>query len=93
MGGMLGGSLGRRPVVGVDRTYEWVDGQRHTYVDIPSTLRFNRGFKKVLLVTGEVRSGNTILKAIDFLKDQFPGSEVQSASMYVRENSDFFPNY
>jgi len=58
-GAMISGCLGHRPLLVIDRKYEWVDGRRTdrmiVKLRLPSDL-----VERVLLVAGEAHTGNTM---------------------------------
>jgi len=64
-GAMISGCLGHRPLLVIDRKYIWKDGRRLDdmilHVDIPKEMLGN-----VLLVAGEVHTGNTIKLYFDY---------------------------
>ena len=92
VGAMLAGSLGRKRIVGIDRRYKWVKGARKAFVDIPTDLVLNPPPRKVILVTGEIYTGETIKTAIDYVKSKL-NCELKTAAMYVSENSDYYPDF
>ena len=94
VGAMLAGCLGRKKFIAIDRRYKWEKGLRKTFVDIPSDLKLEPSPQKVLLVTGEIYSGETIKKAIDYIESKIKSnSRLKTAAMYVSENSDYFPDF
>lgn len=59
LGAFISGCLGHRPLIVIDRKYNWKKGDR--FDDIIFDLNVPKNFLKcVLLVAGEVHSGNTI---------------------------------
>jgi len=59
MGALISGALGHRPLIVLDRKYLWKDGDR--IEDIIFKINVPEDFlKKVLIVSGEVHSGNTM---------------------------------
>ena len=92
VGAMLAGSLGRKKFITIDRRYKWERGVRKTFVDTPTDLKLNPPPQKVILVTGEIYTGETIKLAIDYVNSKI-SSELKTAAMYVSENSDYYPDF
>ena len=59
MGALISGVLGHRPLVVIDRKYMWKEGDRVDDMIFPINIPQNL-LERVLLVSGEVHSGNTM---------------------------------
>ncbi len=68
MGAMLSGALGHRALLVIDRKYTWREGSRIDdmilHIKMPKTL-----IERVLLISGEIHSGNTMRTYYDYFKD------------------------
>lgn len=68
MSALISGALGHRPMIVIDRKYEWKEGERFENmifpVDIPKSF-----LERVLLVAGEVHSGNTMKMYYEHFKN------------------------
>lgn len=64
-GAMISGALGHRPLIVIDRKYTWVEGRRFDdlilKLSLPPAL-----LERVLLVSGDTHSGNTMRLYHDF---------------------------
>jgi probable phosphoglycerate mutase len=83
-GALLSGSFGNIPIIVIDRVYEWKDQQRNE--SFLEDIRITKNLERVLIVAGELHSGNTMkkyiayfnslnagqIKTLAFLKEPFP---------------------
>jgi hypoxanthine phosphoribosyltransferase len=80
MGSLISGCLGHRPLIVVDRMYSWVDGDRKEdmlcKMNVPQAF-----FNRVLLVSGEVHSGNTMKFYYEYLKE-IGAKDVKRATLF-----------
>lgn len=90
-GGLLAGNIGNLPVVSIDREVLDSEGTTETRL-IHTNALANVKNRKVLMVTGEVATGNQLAAALRAVKKSQP-SELKSASYYVVETSSTYPNY
>ncbi|MCK4447632.1 MAG: hypothetical protein KAW56_11205 [Candidatus Marinimicrobia bacterium] len=84
MGAMISGALGHRPLIVIDRKYEWRNGRRMD--DMIHRLRIDFSPEKVLLVAGEVHTGNTMRLYYDYLKSMCV-KEIRRATLYYENGS------
>lgn len=84
MGAMISGALGHRPLIVVDRKYEWKEGRRID--DMVQRLPINYGLERVLLVAGEVHTGNTMRLYYDYFKG-LGAKEIRRATLYYEKGS------
>ncbi len=85
MGSLISGELGHKPLCVIDRIYEW-DGGRRTddmlfRVNFPKKL-----LEKVLLVSGEVNTGNTMRMYYDYFEEK-GAQEIRRATLVLCDNS------
>lgn len=80
MGAMISGCLGHKPLIVIDRKYDWTKGRRMD--DMILRLEFHPSLvKKVLLVAGEVHTGNTMRLYYDYFKDH-KAKSIKRAVLY-----------
>lgn len=84
MGAMISGALGHRPLIVIDRKYEWKDGRRID--DLVERMKIDFGLEKVLLVAGEVHTGNTMRLYYNYLK-RMGAKEIRRATLYYEKGS------
>ncbi len=85
MGSLISGCLGHRPLCVIDRIYEWEEGSRTE--DILFKVRFpQRLLDKVLVVSGEVHTGNTMRMYCEFFKDR-GAKEIRRATLFLNKGS------
>ena len=84
MGAMISGALGHRPLIVIDRKYDWKDGRRVD--DLVQRLKINIGLDKVLLVAGEVHSGNTMRLYYNYFQE-LGAKEIRRATLYYEIGS------
>ncbi len=91
MGALISGCLGHRPLLVIDRKYEWKKGDRIEdmifKVDIPKEF-----LEKVLIVAGEVHSGNT-MKLYSRYVESIGGKDVRRATFFYEEGSTINVEY
>lgn len=85
MGGLISGCLGHRPLIVIDRKYTWKEGDRFDDmifpVDIPQDL-----LERVLIVAGEVHSGNTMKFYYEHFKN-IGVTSIKRASLYYENGA------
>jgi probable phosphoglycerate mutase len=83
-GALLSGSFGNVPIIVIDRVYEWKDRQRNE--SFLEDIRITKNLERVLIVAGELHSGNTMkkytayfntlnagqIRTLAFLKEPYP---------------------
>ncbi|MEM3592967.1 MAG: phosphoribosyltransferase family protein [Candidatus Micrarchaeia archaeon] len=83
MGALISGCLGHRPLVVIDPKYTWKEGYRFDdmifNVDIPQNF-----LEKVLLVSGEVHSGNTMKFYYEHFK-KVGAKSIRRATLYYEK--------
>lgn len=84
MGAMLSGVLDHRPLIVIDRKHEWKEGRRID--DMVQHLQINFGLERVLIVAGEVYSGNTMRLYYDYFKE-LGAKEIRRATLYYEKGS------
>jgi len=83
MGAMISGSLGHRPLVVIDRKYDWVEGRRND--DLLLRLQFPPELlEKVLLVAGETHTGNTMRLYYNYFRE-IGAKEIRRATFYLQK--------
>lgn len=84
MGAMISGALGHRPLIVIDRKYNWEKGRRID--DMVQRLQINIGLDKVLLVAGEVHSGNTMRLYYDYFRE-LGAKEIRRATLFYENGA------
>jgi probable phosphoglycerate mutase len=85
MGALISGALGHRPFVVIDRKYTWQEGRRRD--DILLKVSFPQALlDSVLLVAGEVHSGNTMRLYFDYFQD-LGAQKIARASLLVQKGA------
>lgn len=85
MGALLSGVLGHRPLIVIDRKYAWQDGRRidgmlmHT--NLPPSL-----LERVLLVAGEVHTGNTMRLYCEYFR-KLGAKSIARAALFVQKGA------
>jgi len=83
LGAMISGCLGHRPLLVIDRKYEWKESGRLEdiifFVDVPASF-----LNRVLLVAGEIHSGGTMKFYYNYFKS-LDTNEIRKAVMFFEE--------
>jgi probable phosphoglycerate mutase len=83
MGAMISGALGHRPLIVIDRKYEWKNGRR---IDgMIQRIEIDPGLlKRVLLIDGEVHTGNTMRLYYDYFR-KIGAEDIRRATLYYQK--------
>ena len=84
MGALISGALGHRPLIVIDRKYQWKDGRRLD--DMVQRLEINFGLEAVLLVAGEVHTGNTMRLYYEYF-NKLGAKEIRRATLFYERGS------
>lgn len=91
IGALLSGTLGNIPIVVIDRVYEWNDKERKD--GFCENIKISKNIDKVLLVAGELHSGNTAKKYTEYFNNM-GAKEIRMLSFmkepYPTYKPDFF---
>ena len=85
MGSLISGVLGHRPLCVVDRQYTWIEGRRVDDVLMHISIPPQR-LERVLLIAGEVHSGNTMHLYWKTLK-RIGAKEIRRATLFYEKGS------
>jgi probable phosphoglycerate mutase len=90
-GALLSGTFGNVPVIVIDRVYEWKNRQRSE--SFLEEIRITKNLERVLIVAGELHSGNTMKKYIAYFNEL--GAEQIKTLAFCKEpcptcSPDFF---
>lgn len=90
IGALLSGTLGNVPIVVIDRVYNWSDKGRKDglYEDI----KISKNIEKVLLVAGELHSGNTAKKYTEYF-NELGAKEVKMLAFMKEPYPTFKPDF
>lgn len=90
VGALISGTLGNVPILVIDRVYEWTTHQRKE--GLFDEIKITKNIEKVLLVAGELHSGNTAKKYIEYFK-QIGANEVRMLTFMKEPYPTFKPDY
>lgn len=90
IGALLSGTLGNIPILVIDRVYEWADNERKE--SFCEEIRVFKNINKVLLVSGELHSGNTARKYTDYFK-QLGAKEIKMLTFMKEPYPTFKPDF
>jgi probable phosphoglycerate mutase len=85
MGALISGCLGHRSLLVIDRKYKWTEGGRKEDILFPIEIP-ERFLAAVLLVSGEVHSGNTMKFYIDYF-GQIGAQAIRTATFYYEKGA------
>ena len=91
MGSLISGCLGHRPIVMIDRKYIWEKGDRVEDLIFPVNIP-SKYLKNVLLVAGEVHSGNTMKIYSDYL-ERSGVKNIRRATLFYETGSTAMVEY
>lgn len=86
VGSLLSGSMGHCPLIVIDRKYS-VGRMRNA--ELYEKIKIETGLEKVLLVSGDVVSGDTISTYFDYFKKNLNAEDVKTAGLWVYNHSRF----
>jgi hypothetical protein len=84
---------------GIDKSYFYGSGTggeiRNTKIEFPESFTIPKVYENasVLLVTGEVVDGGSLLAAADFVKEHMPKSNLREYSLYSNIDARHIPDY
>lgn len=90
VGALISGTLGNVPILVIDRVYEWTAHQRKE--GLFDEIKITKNIEKVLLVAGELHSGNTAKKYTEYFK-QIGANEVRMLTFMKEPYPTFKPDY
>jgi hypoxanthine phosphoribosyltransferase len=86
IGALLSGTLGNIPIIVIDRIYVWKDEQRED--GFCEEIKISKNIDKVLLVAGELHTGNTARKYTSYFKNM--GAKEIKMLSFMKE---LYPTY
>jgi len=89
-GALLSGTLGNIPIVVIDRVYEWTDKGRKEGVF--ENIRISKNIDRVLLVAGELHSGNTAKKYVEYFQTM-GAKEIKMLTFMTEPYPTFKPDF
>lgn len=81
IGALLSGTLGNVPIIVIDRVYDWTSKERKE--DVCEKIRISKNINKVLIVAGELHSGNTAKIYTEYFEDM--GAKEIRMLTYMKE--------
>lgn len=85
MGALISGALGHRPLVVIDRKYMWIEGDRIEDMIFPMSIPQDF-LERVLLVSGEVHSGNTMKVYYQYFQ-KLGARSIRKATLYYEKGA------
>lgn len=89
-GALLSGCLGNVPIIVIDRIYKWEGQQRKE--NLCEEIKINTNIEKVLLVAGELHSGNTAKKYKNYFIE-LGAKEIRMLAFMKEPYPTFQPDY
>lgn len=89
-GALLSGTLGNIPIIVIDRVYDWTDKSRKD--GFCENISITKNIDKVLLVAGELHSGNTAKKYIEYFKSM-GAKEIRMLTFMKEPYPTFNPDF
>lgn len=89
-GALLSGTLGNVPIIVIDRAYDWVGKERKE--GFCENIRIEKNIDKVLLVAGELHSGNTAKKYIEYF-NSMGAKEIRMLTFMKEPYPTFKPDF
>ena len=89
-GALLSGTLGNIPIIVIDRVYDWTDKERKE--GFCEKIRLKKNIERVLLVAGELHTGNTARQYTSYFENMGAG-EIKMLAFMKEPYSTFKPDY
>ncbi len=90
IGALLSGCLGNVPIIVIDRVYKWEN--HHREEGFCDEIRINKNIDKVLLVSGELHSGNTARKYHEYFNN-LGAKQIKMLTFMKEPHPTFQPDY
>jgi probable phosphoglycerate mutase len=90
IGALLSGTLGNVPIIVIDRVYDWTSKERKE--GFCEEIRISKNITKVLLVAGELHSGNTAKKYTEYFNDM-GAKEIRMLTFMKEPYPTFKPDF
>jgi probable phosphoglycerate mutase len=89
-GALLSGTLGNVPIIVIDRVYEWTSKERRE--GFCENIRVTKNIEKVLLVAGELHSGNTAKRYTEYF-ESMGANEIRMLTFMKEPYPTFKPDF
>lgn len=90
VGALLSGTLGNVPIIVIDRVYEWTNKERKE--KFCEEIRVSKNIDRVLLVAGELHSGNTAKKYTEYF-NSMGAKEIKMLAFMQNPYPTFKPDF
>ena len=90
VGALLSGTLGNIPIIVLDRIYEWKNHVRNE--DLFEKIKITKNIDKVLIVAGELHTGNTAKKYIEYF-EQMGAKQTKMLAFMKEPYPTFKPDF
>ena len=92
-GGLIAGNMGNLPMAILDRHLVWDKASREYIADHHSSIHLPTDCRKVLVVVGEVYSGQSLTSSVKRIKDAVEGRSVRTACLVHSHHSNVQVDY
>jgi len=90
IGALLSGTLGNVPIIVIDRVYDWTNKERKD--GFCEEIKISKNIEKVLLVAGELHSGNTAKKYTEYFQEM-GAKEIKMLSFMQEPYPTYKPDF
>mgnify|MGYP001104853828 CR=1 FL=1 len=90
VGALLSGTLGNVPIIVIDRVYNWGKNEREDGFCEP--IRISKNIERVLLVAGELHTGNTAKKYTEYFREMGAG-DIEMLTFMKEPHPTFKPDF
>jgi hypoxanthine phosphoribosyltransferase len=92
-GGLIAGNMGNLPMAILDRHLAWDRTSREYVADHHSSIHLPDECKKVLVVVGEVYSGQSLTASVQRIKEAMQGRSIKTACLVHSNHSNVQVDY
>ena len=89
-GALLSGTLGNIPILVIDRVYDWTNKERKE--GFCENIKVSKNIDRVLLVAGELHSGNTAKKYTEYF-EEMGAKEIRMLTFMTEFYPTFKPDF
>ncbi len=93
LGGLIAGNMGNLPLALLDRQFSWDERRREHIQSKFTDVHIGPETQRVLLVVGEVYTGQTLITSLAKLKGALAGKQVQTCSLVISRTAPFRVDY
>lgn len=86
-GGLIAGNMGNLPMAILDRHLVWDNTKREFVADHHSMLQLPEDYRRILVVVGEVYSGQSLTASMEQLTTACAGKSIRTACLVISKNA------